>query len=682
MKHTSSRGRTSALWTVCALTLPGLAHAETLPETAAADLPPIIVEASRTGQGANELPAGVTVITAEQIQGAGAADTVQALERLGGLHVRKVNGNPMQAEVVMRGFSQNAHGRVLVLVDGQRLNQPDMQAPNWARVPVESVERIEILHGGQTALYGDYAVAGVINVITKKGGDPVTIVSVSGGSDDTFAAHLHTSGNIAGDTRYSADADWQKSRGWRENSQYEIFDVRARVEHDWTERFLSSAGAFYNHGSYGMPGALSRQQMRDDPRQSLTPDDKASADTWGVTLGSRGETLDWGTLSLDLQWQRTDRNAKFFSMGNDNDYTISSLMLTPKYQLDKQLGPHRNVLTLGADFTYDQLEYYKTALPGDAMQADAQLERTGAALFAHNEFFILETLSLTLGARGEVMRTTADGRAAWTDYSTWPAATRLSPLTGGKTDWQDAFDAALLFRPTARQKYYARGSTLFRYPFVDEIANYQGFSQPGMSPDLDPEYGWQLEAGLSAEIIDDLTFDLRGYYLQMHDEIAWGSTANVNLDKTRRYGLETGLRWTPAHWGTLGITYQLIDAEFAAGDNKGNAVPLVPAQTLTLDGAINIAYGVSVFGAARFSSDQFLGDDNANAGDRMPGYATFDAGVRYAPAFLDGLSVTASCDNIFDTAYATTGFWGWGYGPDSFYPANGRTWRLSAAYAF
>ena len=688
MQCMSSRGRTSALWTVCALTVPGLALAQTADSstvtTPATNLPPIVVEASRTGQGAEDLPSGVTVITAEQIRRAGVADTAQAIEKLGGLYVRRVNGNPMQAEVVMRGFSQNAHGRVLVLMDGQCLNQPDMQAPNWSLIPVEAIERIEILHGGQTALYGDYAVAGVINVITSgKGGDPLTSVSITAGSDDTFGAHLRKSGGLGEDTRYSADMDWQRSRGWRENSRYEIFDVRADVAHDWTERFSSSVGGFYNWGEYGMPGALTRQQMRDDPRQSLTRDDIARGDSWGVKLGAKGETLDWGTFSMDALWRRTARDAKFTSAWDSslNEYELSSLMLTPKYQLDAEIANHRNVFTFGSDVTFDQMDYRKSGRTSGKWNADAELERTSGALYAHDEFFILETLALAAGARGEVMRTTVTGRGAWDDYSTWPATPRVSPLNGGKTDWQQAYDIALLFRPAKGQKYYVRGSTLFRYPFVDEIASYQGFGAPSMNTDLEPEYGWQLEAGLSLELFDTFTYDLRGYTLEMHDEIAWGNGRNVNLDKTRRYGLETGVRWSLEPWGTLGVSYQLIDAEFAAGANKGKTVPLVPMQVITLDGELAVAYGVSLLGAVRVCDSQYLGDDNANAGDKIPGYATFDVGIRYVPAFLDGFAVTATCDNVFDKTYATTGFWGWG-GADSFYPANGRTWRVSASYEF
>lgn len=643
------------------------APAPAAPQT---NLPPIVVQASRTGQTAAELASGVTVITADQIQRSGAGDTVRALEKLGGLYFRSLSGNPTQAEVVMRGFSQNAHGRVLVLVDGQRLNEPDQAAPNWSRVPLHAIDRIEVLHGGQTALYGNYAVAGVINIITKKGGEPVTSVAVTAGSDDTYGTHLHKSGPLGDGTRYAADFDWQKSDGWRKNAEYQTYDVRAYVEHDWTERLTSSVGAFYNWGEYGLPGPLSKQQMRDNPRQSVEPLNGADQETWGFSLGSTGKTLDWGDLSLNLTGQRRFRNAAFHPWWgpNDNAYEINSFTVAPKYQLDKDLGGHRNLFTFGADFGADHLVYAQEPIPAGPRTSDVQLKRFNGALYARDEFFFTDALSLALGARGEALRTAIDGVSGGT------------PLNDASTDWQTAFDAALLFRPTSSQKYFLRGSTLYRYPFMDEIASYQGWGA-GFNPGLDPEKGWQLEAGLSLDLTDQLTYDLRVYQLNMRDEIAWGTFQNENLDKTRRNGLETGLRWTLPKWGSLGLSYQLIDAEFSDGPNKGKDIPLVPAQILTLDAELDVAYGVTLLGAMRAVSPQHVGDDNANLSERIEGYATFDTGVRYTPDVLKGFSLLFACDNVFDKTYATSGFWGWGFG-DSYYPANGRTWRFSASYTF
>ena len=254
---------------------------------------PIVVTASRANRTAEEMPANVKVITADAIRDSGAQNVVAALETLGGLFFRHNSDNPGQAEVSMRGFGQNSSGRVLVLVDGQRLNTADMANLDWLRIPVTAVDRIEVLRGGQTALYGDYAVAGVINIITHQPSDkPSTTVSATVGSDHPFAGHIGHAGNV-GDTRYTADVDWRKSDGWRDHSGYEDTDVRATLARDWTERLTTTLSAFYSDNTYDMPGFLYRSEMAVDPRQSLVANAQgdATSRTFGGTLGASG-TLD------------------------------------------------------------------------------------------------------------------------------------------------------------------------------------------------------------------------------------------------------------------------------------------------------------------------------------------------------------------------------------------------------
>ncbi len=83
----------------------------------------------------------------------------------------------------MRGFGDASVTRVLVLVDGRRVNRPDLAGTNWLQVPVEDVERVEVVRGPASVLYGDHAVGGVINIITKKGGEKLSVTaSGMGGS--------------------------------------------------------------------------------------------------------------------------------------------------------------------------------------------------------------------------------------------------------------------------------------------------------------------------------------------------------------------------------------------------------------------------------------------------------------------------------------------------------------------
>lgn len=652
---------------------------------ASTNLQPVVVRASRGHRAAQELPVGVTVLQTEDIQRIGARDTVQLLEKGAGLYLRKLSGNPAQAEIVMRGFGENAHGRVLVLVDGQPLNEPDMAAPNWMRVPVDTIERVEVLYGSQTALYGNYAVAGVVNLVTRRGGaDSTTAVTVTAGSDDSYGTHLRKSGILGEGTSYAADLDWQKSGGWRDNAQYESWDARVALDHDWTERLVSSLSTYYNWNASGLPGTLDRLKMEADPRQSGTPNDHAESESWGFNAGSEGETIDWGTFSFNLVGQRRLRKGTYFSQFSDNTYAINSLELSPKYELDSELGGHRNLLLAGIDTGADQLEYFKTALPGNwsvpagAWMSDATLRRVHTALYGQNEFFLDETFSVVVGLRGEALRNGVSGRAL-------NGLAVAEPLNGSSTYWQYAADGALLFRPEEDQKYYVRASRLYRFPFLDELTGYQNYGASGLNPNLEPEKGWQLEAGLSVEFVEDLAFDLRGYRLVMTDEVGYNTQTwkNCNMDETTRYGMETGLRWTPGTYGTYGLTYQLVDARFSDGPNDENRVPLVPAQVLSLNAEVPVVAGISLLCAVRGVGSQYLGSDIGNKGDKITEYMVFDAGLRYEPNFavLEHAYVLMQCDNIFDHRYANRGYYGAGFS-DSYYPANGRTWRVTVGYAF
>ena len=130
------------------------AFAETTNETASAELPRIVVEASRADRTALEIPAPVRVITREEIAQSGAKDITDLLERkTSSLNIIRTGaGNPALAQVSMAGWGENGFGRVLVMVDGQRLNFADMSAPLLSQIDLSSVRQVEVLRGSQSVL--------------------------------------------------------------------------------------------------------------------------------------------------------------------------------------------------------------------------------------------------------------------------------------------------------------------------------------------------------------------------------------------------------------------------------------------------------------------------------------------------------------------------------------------------
>ena len=144
----------------------------------------VVVTATRDTQEIRKTPANVSVITAEEIEKSGATTVVEALDKLESIQFRTSSGNSSQAYIDMRGIGgDNPYGKTLVMLDGRRLNRTDMSSINWLEIPVDTIERIEIVRGPGSVLYGDAAIGGVINIITKKGkGEPKFNISVLAGS--------------------------------------------------------------------------------------------------------------------------------------------------------------------------------------------------------------------------------------------------------------------------------------------------------------------------------------------------------------------------------------------------------------------------------------------------------------------------------------------------------------------
>ena len=133
------------------------AHAAETNETETAELPPVVVEASRLGKTPNEIPAAVQVVTRAEIARSGARDAVDLLAKKSAtLDFAHLGGaNPALAQLAPRGYGENGFGRLLVVVDGERLNSPDMTPPNFGQVSLGAIDRVEILQGSQNVLHGD-----------------------------------------------------------------------------------------------------------------------------------------------------------------------------------------------------------------------------------------------------------------------------------------------------------------------------------------------------------------------------------------------------------------------------------------------------------------------------------------------------------------------------------------------
>ncbi|MCD2519623.1 TonB-dependent receptor [Massilia sp. G4R7] len=171
----------------------------------------VVVTASRMPQRAHDVIADTTVIHAEEIARSGAGSVADILQRQRGVEITRNGSAGASTSVFLRGSNAN---QVVVLLDGVRIGSATSGTAAWNAVPLSSIERIEIVYGPLTTLYGADAIGGVIQIFTRKGeGAPLATASVGAGSNATRAAAATVSGS-ANALRYAFTAGYEDSDGF------------------------------------------------------------------------------------------------------------------------------------------------------------------------------------------------------------------------------------------------------------------------------------------------------------------------------------------------------------------------------------------------------------------------------------------------------------------------------------
>lgn len=205
---------------LCALT-PALVTAQSAPTTPAT-LDTIVVTPSRTPTPLNNIVGDVTVIDSTELRAAGQESLADVLSRQHGVQISTSGGPQTQTSLFLRGTNPQ---QTLVLIDGIRINSQTSGAVNWNAIDPASVERVEIVRGAASSLYGSDAIGGVINIITRKGteeGPPKLWATFGLGSQSTVKSSAGISGK-QGDLDYSLSGSMANSSGFNATSPLNSF---------------------------------------------------------------------------------------------------------------------------------------------------------------------------------------------------------------------------------------------------------------------------------------------------------------------------------------------------------------------------------------------------------------------------------------------------------------------------
>ncbi|WP_459616791.1 TonB-dependent receptor [Bordetella sp. 2513F-2] len=615
------------------------------------ELDTVTVTASRVPMDGRNQPVAVSVIDAADIAASPARNVQDLLATQAGVHLINTSSAGDNAIVDLRGFGLTGASNTLLLIDGVRQNDNDLSAPMLGSIPMEQIERIEIVRGSGAVQYGGGATGGVINIITRRGSaTPSASATVSLGNYGLRQADAQA--------RFGSDKVMVDVYG-------QTLDTDNYRDNNAERRTSAGMGLTFRHddGSVrlyartatqklGLPGprlvdpSTGENQYEDDPRGATYPDDylKVQTDALGIQIS---QALGRGMLYADLGQRIKDLDGYSNDGYGDTlrDQQLDETSGSVRYQLPFAGG---HSLVAGVDGLYSRTD--ATQQPYYDVESAWRSTQRQYGAFAEGTIRATDSTTLTLGARRQY---------ASDEVAVQSGSGSASDKSRHLTAWQ----AALRQELGAGFAAYGKVGRSFRLPNADELLSVQTPLAPQTSTDKEIGLTW-ASAGSSARLAwfrYDLTNEIQ--YNPLADGL-WGpgTGANVNLDPTRRQGVE--LEGTHALSRTLSVDANLtwMEAEFRSGtyygvDLAGKRVPLVPRWLANAGLTWRPSDDLFLRVSAQYVGSSRMDNDQANQFDaELQDYVLFNAKAGYR--FSRHVEGTLAVNNLFDRDYATYGIRG------------------------
>lgn len=600
----------------------------------------MVITASRVPTQKVDTPADISVITKEEIADQNYASASDALRAIPGVNVlgSGAKGSSMGQDKILL----NGDERVLVLVDGRRMNlgSSGNSSADWLP-PVNAIERIEVLKGGGSALYGTDAVGGVINVIMKKGsdiGNHVTVkaaggswnaeqyaISASGSTDSGLGLIVSATKERRGEYKFknaNGKSQLLKNSGYDDTGVIVKLDQKVgddnRIGINF-EHINAEGGSPFNSSGFGTTDSHKRISNNVDLR------------------------YDWNENSDDkgyVQVYKNYQHAHFRSpvASRQSNFTDSTIGLEAQQNFKFS---DTDELTVG-------LEYYKTTVDNISLYT-GERDINNKAIFAENRWEFAPSWQLNTGLR-------------YDHHSKY--GSEVTP----KVALNKKFDE--------NSNVYLSWGRVFNAPTTDDLFWYQPGAYPTYGdPDLKPEKGYVWTLGGNAKLNDKTDISASVFYSDIKDAIDWvwdgkKTTQAINVNKEKRRGLELSLNHDFDDNLSAYASYTYVQVKQDKG--KGFTKDLTTKPNIYRAGL-------------KYKNADWLFTLNANAVTGQSeknfvdsSYFTLDLGAQYkindnAKLFINGYNLTNARYAEFGGLYKNG---------EAKYPMAGRSFIIGAEYTF
>jgi iron complex outermembrane recepter protein len=653
-----------------------------------------------------------TVITAEDIAHSPSNNLPDILAQVPGVQLTSLFGsavNGVKTSVDLRGFGAFALSNTLILVNGRRLNDVDMSQVDLSTIPLNSIERVEIIRGNSGAvLYGDNAIGGVINIVTKNGvgGPPVAIRGEAGvGSFNTRLANVSASTNY-GPWSTSFYGNAIKSDGYRDNNALDQKNGIGNLNYTTPDlkAFLTVTG---DDQKLGLPGgrtvdpSIGLDQLVTDRKGTNTPFDYGNQQGKSATAGFTKTIIEGVDLIVDGGVRNKKSQAGFFGVipfasplpsfsSTYVDADLTTWSITPRLSVSNVLFGMPSQILTGIDYYDATFNQSRGAFKGLPATHIYDLSQQSIAGYWQQTIGLLPTTDFSYGARVQNTRLSARDRYDPTAPGCamfFNCSAQAFPLDQTETNY--ALHVGFEHRFNSVFSVFGRAAHAFRTPNVEErVASGPAFGPPPFFPPIPGDF--RLKTQTSHDIEGGFRIKSGGFQMQtsvynmdLENEIHFIPALffNTNLDPTRRTGMETAASYRLSDSLLLRGGFAFIRAVFREGPFAGNTVPLVSPYTASAGVTWNIWQNYLVLDATlRGWGERYMDNDQANTQRKIGADATVDLKLSGA---IDHFYWSFAVNNVlnalyYDYAIAST------FTPGRFsaYPLPGRSYLVKAGVTF
>ncbi len=616
-----------------------------------------IVTSNGLQQSEFKAPFASEIHDATDIERSGSIGLYDYLSKHSSITVLPSYGNPLTQNLDMRGFGiENGHQNIVITINGRRLNNVDMAPQLLSNIPLSSIERIEIIKGSGAVAYGDGAMAGVINIITKEtsGGE----VNVASGSHGQSTASLSAgvtqeyfsvqvlAENSRSDGQRKADINGDSDETDTNNfaAHLKVFpaqgaEIRVGKERSWIDSI------------YGNP--LTNQEFNKDPAQSGSYADwqgniapyNAQRMSTDVNLIGAGYRLN-KKLSLNLDHTVEKKTSEFVGWGSDYDYRSTNIS-TEWIDSDLQV-------TLGVQL-----------FDGERDSGTDKTSKDNQSVFIQTSYSLDNTLFL-VGARHEKVKYTHED---------------LSNTALKDDDKLTAWELGINHQYSEQLSVFANLMSGYQAPDIDRFFDLFSGPTPTFNSFINPAKNKTLNVGFN-HLTTNNKLKTTLFYSKLTDEIFLDPVtfANTNIDKSYKYGIEIQDQWqlTENFKANLNYSYTLakIDSDdSSSGAFNGKRTPGVSPHTASLGLSYQVTNKGTLTLSETFRSKAHAINDFANNfSQKQRAYSTTDIGYQHK---VDNITLYAQVNNLFDQR---NGLW---VADDAIYPVNfTRTWYAGIRASF